>query len=244
MEPTKFIVLSEGRTGSTLLVHLLRSHRRIRMLGEELGEIALGNERTKRRIGRLGPVRYVEQLLKPPLFKKAAGFKLKYYYVSQEYGEQMGVDGLPDVLDFLVSRRDIKIIHLKRLNRLKTLVSTRVARITGVYLDTGKREAPGEARFELMPERCERAFKRMEECETSFDNTFKDHPMLEVHYEALVKERRHECDRILNFLGLPLRPLTTKTRKQRSTPLSETIANYKELSEHFRSTQWAGYFTD
>jgi LPS sulfotransferase NodH len=199
-------------------------------------------------IVKLGPVSYVSRWFKRVGLESAVGIKVLYYHVGERYGQKWGVDGLPEVMDFLKSQRDIRIIHLKRRNRLKSLTSMRVAAGTGKYLGTSDARdetAKGDSvTIHLAPDECEEEFRQIGRWEKRFDDAFQDHKILEVYYEDLVAERQAECDRILGFPGVSRRPLTTRMTKQRKSTLSEVIENYDDLKRHFAETEWAGFFTE
>jgi LPS sulfotransferase NodH len=199
-------------------------------------------------IVKLGPVSYVSRCFKRVGRESAVGIKVLYYHVGERYGRKWGADGLPDAMDFLVSQRDIRIIHLKRRNRLKSLTSMRVAAGTGKYLatsDVGDQTERGDsARIRLTPDECEEEFRQVQRWEKRFDDAFQDHKLLEVYYEDLVAQRQAECDRILDFLGVARRSLVTRMTKQRKSTLSEVIENYDDLKKHFAGTEWADYFAD
>jgi hypothetical protein len=213
-----------------------------------LGEGAFRQPLLKKMIVKLGPVSYVSRCLKRVGLEWAVGIKVLYYHVGKRYGQRWGVDGLPDVMEFLKSERDIRILHLKRRNRLKSLTSMRVAAGTGKYLgtsDTKDQTAKGDSvRIRLTPDECEEEFRQIGRWEKSFDDAFRDHEILEVYYEDLVAERQAECNRILDFLGVSRRPLTTRMTKQRKSTLSEVIENYDDLKRHFADTEWAGFFAE
>lgn len=191
----------------------------------------------------LGPRLYVERSFKRTRFERVVGLKLLYYQVEEEYGEKWGIDGLRDAMDFLKSQRDIRIIHLKRRNRLETLTSLRVAGLTHQYQRREDQAEQGDhLKIALTPDECEQAFGQMAEWEKLCDGAFVDHDMLEVYYENLVAEQRVECHRLLDFLSLTRRTLTSPLRKQRSRPLSDVIENYVELKQHFAETGWGRFF--
>ena len=67
---------------------------------------------------------------------------------------------------------------------------------------------------------------------------------MEVTYENLAAERDLECDRILDFLGVPRRKLKTRMLKQQTRSLPDIVTNYRMLKEHFDSTEWSSFFVE
>ncbi len=244
-EPLPFAVISRGRTGSNLLLSLLSSHPEIRIYGEIVGEFALRQPDVKQAIMDLGPVPYVARCFERAGLESAVGVKILYYQVEDAYARQWGVEGLPELMEFLKSRKTLRVIHLKRRNRLACLASIRVAALTKQYLVTNdKGSRTDNVSIRLAAEDCEKEFRRIGEWEAHYDEAFQDHEKLEVFYETLVSEWDAECNRVLDFLGVTRRTLTTSMRKQRNVPLSEVIDNYDELRRFFSGTAWACYFEE
>ncbi len=243
--PIIFVIITKGRTGSTLLNSLFDSHPRIRVCGEVIGEYTLRQPDLRKEILELGALPYVKRCFNRADLESAVGIKILYYQVEHRYGQRWGVDGLPGVLNFLKSQRDIKIIHLKRRNRLKTFASGRVARLTKKYIEYQEEtENARNININLTIDECERQFTRIGQWEKYYDDIFQEHKMLEVFYENLVAEQQTECNRLLDFLGVRRKPLSTRFKKQRTNPVSEVIENYEELKRHFSGTEWGRFFDE
>jgi LPS sulfotransferase NodH len=243
--PTRFMVITRGRTGSNLLLSLLRTHPEIRVEGEVIGEYKLRQPERKREVVELGPVPHVQRCLEGTDSATVIGFKILYYQVERSYEQKWGVDELWDVMQYVRSQRDIRVIHLKRRNRLRTLISIRVAALTKEYTRSGDgANPPEEVTVRLTPEECEEEFQRIGEWERRYDEAFADHRTLEVWYEDLAADMTAECDRVLEFLGVDRRPLTTSMKKQRRGSPAEVVENFDELRRHFEGTEYAWYFED
>lgn len=135
----KFMILAEARTGSTMLVRALTSHPSIRCFGEVFNKmvpfVAFGvdgydnfsaRERTRRDRDFTSFLReriYCSQ----PEEIRAVGFKTLY-------GQFWGFRGL---LEHLVDDAEIRVLHLKRRNILRMLVSLKMAQATGVWVEIG-----------------------------------------------------------------------------------------------------------
>jgi hypothetical protein len=157
--PARFAIITRGRTGSNLLHSLLGSHPRVRAGGEIFGEYMLRQPEMKKEILTLGPALYARRCFDRTGFESAVGIKILYHQIEQPYAWNCGVEGLPEVLDFLKSQEDIKIIHLKRRNRLKTLTSRRVAKLTKKYLEYEEQAArANNIRISLTTDECESEF--------------------------------------------------------------------------------------
>jgi hypothetical protein len=223
----------------------LDSHPAIRQRGEVIGEWRMRQPEIKAKIIECGPVEYVEcQFKRKSRSEAAVGIKMNYYQLGEKYARKWGVDRIPEVYDFLKLNEDIKIIHLKRRNRLKTLASARVAAKTNRYVVTDKSELANDRQIELSADECISWFKRIGALEEQYDEAFRSHNLYEAIYEEIVLNKDRECDRILQFLGVATRPLQSKTLKLNKRPLSEIIKNYWDLKEHFADTEWGKYFDD
>jgi LPS sulfotransferase NodH len=243
--PARFAIITRGRTGSNLLDSLLASHPRVRSRGEIVGEYMLRQPEIKKKVLTLGPALYARRCFDRTGFESVVGIKILYYQIEQRYAQKRGIERLPEVFDFLKSHEDIKIIHLKRRNRLKTFTSFRVANLINKHIEF-KEHAGGDnnIRISLASDECESEFNRIGQWEKFYDHAFQGKKMLEVFYENLVAEQQAECHRILDFLGVCRRPLVTQMKKQRTRPLREVIENYDELKKHFAGTEWARFFDE
>lgn len=243
-DPTPYCIVTHGRTGSNLLCSLLRSHPKVHDAGEALGDWAFAHEGStlRRDLLERGSTAYVTAMYRRQRLESASGIKVLYAQFEPEYAARQGVPDLVDLLTFLRRERAIRIIHLKRENRLETLVSMDVARDVREHrLVAGDGAAHGST-ISLSPQRCVQEFTRIGEWEKRFDDAFRQHALLDVTYEALVADRDHESRRVQDFLGVPLRPLQTDLRKQIRRPMAQVIENYAELTAALAATPWARYF--
>ncbi len=242
--PTKFVIVTRGRTGSNLLVSLLNSHPRIRQCGEVFGESQLRQEDIRAEIMRQGAVPYLDRCLARRGIEATAGVKALYYQLLEPYSQRWGLSDLPDVLPHLQSAEGFRFIHLKRRNKLACLASIKATAISGRWELTSKDERRSDFRIELTPEQCEDEFRRTEERERQFDSCFRHRPLLEVYYEQLAADTEPECRRILDFLGVSQRRLQAGTVRQNVRPLSETIKNFDELRDRFAGTPYEEFFAE
>lgn len=244
-KPTIFVVISRGRTGSNLLMSLLDSHPRISIRGSIIGESVMANPSRKDEIVRMGTVPYLKQCFKRTGFESAVGIKILYYQVEHVYEKRNDVRGLKDLMDFIISHQGIRIIHLKRRNRLETLTSIRVAAFTKKYrLLDGPEKTVDATRITLSPEESEREFRQIEEWENLYGNALNGHKTLEVYYEDLSQNTATECNRIFDFLGVHSQSVNTHMQKQRRRPLEQVIENYNDLKKYFEGTEYARFFEE
>jgi hypothetical protein len=89
-----------------------------------------------------------------------------------------------------------------------------------------------------------RDFTETRKSENEFAQLFAGHPLLDVHYEVLERDYQAEMERVQQFLGITVERLAVKTSRQSDKPLSVSIANYHELKEQFRGTEWEEFFDE
>lgn len=244
----RFIILGRGRTGSNFLRGLLNSHSQIVTFGElfrfydsigwefplydrywqDPGLIALMQN---------DPVGFLEKKVfrKYPKQVSAVGFKLFYYHAQE--------DSRRAVWTFLRDRKDIRIIHLKRNNTLRMILSEKKAFKTDNWTNTTGIE---EEKFTvtLDYEECLWRFRHEQGVAEEFDRFFYGHPKLTLLYEHLSSDYRDAVKPVLEFLGVNHEPLKPATYKQSNQPLAEAIVNYFELKEKFRNTPWDAFFEE
>ena len=122
-----YMICCPARSGSTLLVHLLRSHPGILSHGEIMGKRITGLSgplgtqfgkdpdvmKTLEGIRHARPETYLYSYILHPHGHKAVGFKLKY--------EELGSRSYTRILDFVRADKDIKILFLDRENLFELL---------------------------------------------------------------------------------------------------------------------------
>lgn len=245
---SRFIVLGSGRTGSNLLVSMLNSHPQIQCLNElfnpsEPDRILWG--RAERETGSedlalraSNPVRFLEErvFVDPTGRARLVGFKIFYYHARDPIGEQVWLH--------LRSDSELKVIHIKRRNRLRKHLSEQVAKMTRKWAITSDREAHRNIKVTLPVEQCVASFERTIGYENEAAEFFKNHAILDVYYEALSSNSEQIGARVLNFLGAKQLPMVSSTRRQIVQPLREIVENYDDLVAHFAGTPWERYLND
>jgi LPS sulfotransferase NodH len=242
---TKFIILGRSRTGSNFLRGLLSSHSQIVVLGELLknyNAIEWGTDgypQTGRdlRIMQTDPARFLDTIVfrKYPRYVAAVGFKLFYYHAQQEE--------LKPAWEHLRERKDIRVIHLKRRNILKTHLSRQRAEMTDLWTNVGGSKEV-EKPIQLDYEKCLQDFIQTRQWEKDYALFFKDHPKIELDYEDLVADYVSVAHDIQDFLGVKDEPVKPQTHQQSHWPLSRAVANYAELRGKFMGSEWEEFFEE
>jgi LPS sulfotransferase NodH len=244
----RFIILGEGRSGSNFLRGLLNSHPRILAFGElfrfadAIGWEFPDHDRylsTARLIAlsRDDPGAFLEREVfrRHPGAIRAVGFKIFYYHADRSSRSA--------VWSYLESHREIKVIHIKRRNTLRALLSLKKAFATNRWTETGP-PAPDTLSVLLDPDECWRRFALAEGTKARFDAVFGQHARLDVVYEELERDHEGQMSRVQDFLGVDRHAVKPLTYKQASMPLARAIVNYGDLKAMFADTRWKEFFDE
>jgi LPS sulfotransferase NodH len=225
-----FVLLFQGRTGSTYLTEALASHPEIKMLGEDFAG------RKKAPSIQLQAMR---EFLTPPLLGsyRAIGFKIKL----QDVGD-------PEGFAELLKEKRVYIIHLGRRNRVKHAVSWINAlplyNLTGDWNLYKDGHRPGAliidpAEFRTALEQVEERHRVLRGYVMSLEL-----PTLSLHYEDLLIDKRNTIDLVFSFLSVPSQPGEGKAIKNTSDDLRQAIKNFDELRSLYTGTPYETMFDE
>lgn len=220
---TRFLIVTAGKTGSTLLVDLLNAHPDIDCDQEVLSHQVLMPQRL---------VATRAALAAP----KAYGFKLRLPHLTTQ--------GYPDPAMPLAwwHADGWQLIHLVRRNLLRRTLSSIVA---------SRRPSPHHTRrdgpVKLQPltldvEQLLARMGRQHEMNLAEQAALADLPRLTISYEDdLVDAARHQpaLDRVFAFLGLDPVPVTTRYVRIVAEPLERLITNFDEVRAAVRASPFA-----
>jgi LPS sulfotransferase NodH len=245
---TKLVIFSRGRTGSHLLVSLLASHPKVRQHAEIFGEYYLKFDFIRNEINKMGAVSYFDHTTRRIFTEQVVAVKFLYYQLEPEYAHRWNVPDMPSLLPVLKERKDLRIVHLKRRNRLATLISWKLAHQTRRWKHPGHdrsskgHSAEPKTTVNLSYDECEQEFAQTERWQQSYDAAFAGHPFVDMYYEDLVMDRRAEMARVLQLLDLEDCELQTPLRKQNTRTIEDTLENFPELRQRFADTPYADFF--
>lgn len=234
-----------------------------------------GYERAGRRsavaaLHRDDPVRFAEDWLFGPMppCTRAVGFKLLYtqgrfgtdhWWHGPEYEDWWAEIGLSpswgtaesDLWAWLakvpgLGGAGVRVIHLRRENLLRAVVSGQIAHQTKKWGATasGGHTTDAGCTVTLDPEALLRDFEAEARFARDTAIQFADRPVFNLSYERLLENPAGELAAVQEFLGLPQATLITKTRKQSVTPLAELIANYDQVRDALADTRYARLLDD
>ena len=245
---TKFLILTRSRSGSNFLVDLLNSHSKVLCYSElfspsgvtHWGVPGYGAKQFKsesvRRLKEEDPVKFMTQYVykTAPGWISAVGFKLFYNHAKEGKGDNLW--------KYLEGLEDLRVIHLKRKNTLKTVVSQKIAMASGVWVKRAKHGAAMREAIELSHDECLTQFERTRRWQEEYDEYFAPKEKMDVIFEDLVADTDRVMYGVQSFLGVESQRLTAGTQKQSSKPLVEVVANYKQLRDSFSGTEWEAMF--
>ena len=240
----RFVVIGAERTGTNLLIGLLNQYEGL-YCGNELfnpGQIAkdriawteLGDRREALlALRKEDPVGFLDELrARSPA--PTTGFKLLYSHGLR----------LPALLDSLVADKDLRVIHVRRRNLLRRLVSERQARAASRWAASPGVEAPALPKVEITLPELLSDFQQIEARQAEYAARFADHATLEILYEDLAADPARVAARAAAFLGLPPRaekPAVT-FQKTGAESLADALGKADELRAQMR--RWAAFFDD
>ncbi len=221
----RLAIVCNARTGSNFLYMGLCGSPRIKMYHEIFAV------RHRRESGK-----NYDQVL-ATLFQKerrnieCVGCKLFYEHLSAEEWERF------------FARKEFKIIHLTRENRLRTIVSQDIAFMTDEWSvsnsDSGK--SLKERRLVLDTTTLIARLEEVRDLENRMRQGFADRHILEVTYRELTRNPEATFQRIGDYIGVDdIDPAVSSMTKQNPERLSQLIKNYDEVCRLLEDTEFTG----
>jgi SAM-dependent methyltransferase/LPS sulfotransferase NodH len=247
-----YMITCPARSGSGMLVNLLRSHPDICSHGEVFSPNKItgitGTYLWKSRdqpgfLEQLSeerdrdPLKFLYKIVLDLQGKKAVCFKLKHNELVQpEFGL---------LRNEIINDRDFRIIHLRRENLLRRYLSHYIAsRVTGIRWVVQGQTVPELQPLTLDPSECQKNFETILRREKEFAELFAQHPSFSISYEEMVTPGGEKIQSLLDFIGVSRRELTTATLKLARNDLRQAIANFEELRDYFASSPYFKFFED
>jgi LPS sulfotransferase NodH len=210
-----FVILSEPRTGSTLLHTYLNFHSNVISYGEVLREKVKEDISIARK-----PLR--KFVFKPHASQiKAVGLKLFYSYHLKPPFQV----AFQEVID----RADVRIIHLIRKDVLQQYVSLQIARETKKWSTSDTPSGKRRNKKMLLDIDNLRHYVRDHYQKQKLLNTlFQEHRMLIIYYEDLKDDAENTLLEVQQFLGVKHQKLKSLLQKQNRRLLETMLENYDE----------------
>jgi len=253
-----FVILADNRTGSTWLQSLLNDHPEI-FCGSELFGSGIdppwGKEIDDKILDLRENSRYI-QILKAFYAADSAldispavtymGFK--FFYNHQPLKNFNGLDDSSPghkFLSYLINLKDLKIIHLQRRNLLKCYTSLVLAKKERDWFsseDLKNKITKVKIDFEDFKYFVKKRIRAI----SLYKTFFKGCDMISIYYEDLVSNQLAQLNRLLQFLGVSVRPLSLSFPSYQMHPehISNYISNYSSLKECCNNTNLREFFND
>lgn len=244
-EPRAFVVLGDERTGTTMLVDLLRGQDGVWCADEIFNprQICEGriswpgaSDAEREQLVRwrsAAPARVLTELRRSAAKAGArwAGFKLLYSHGT--------ADGR--VLQPLVMDREFFVVDMRRRNRLRRWVSFCRATASDAWYSRGTPQ-PVAGAVTIDPESMLRSFVLGELLEARYRALFGAHRYLQLTYEDVVDDLaaavRQLGDHFGDDCGERFAVVAPRSRKTGSGGLRDAIANHDEVAATLRRTRW------
>lgn len=244
---TRFLVTGLPRVGTNLILHSLSVHPQVLAYNELFnvhrilwGSSAVDAEPDEAYLTLRNeyPLRFLEHVLSPEMPGiTAVGFKLFYMQAGQEESEKFRL-----VWPYLQRMKGLKVVDLVRENRLKQAFSWVKARRSRIWLQKGD-DAPDPQEPMAIPfDELHGYFLWYDTMHQVRSELLRGMDTLVVRYEELAEDFPGQIKRIQRHLGVTPLTLPPITRKQRTTPISRAISNYRNLREQFAKTPYLKYF--
>lgn len=230
---TPYVILFIERDGSTYLTSLLSSHPDVEAIYERFSVMVQKGTSAAEQL------EWAEKFFTPRVIgkSKAIGFKTKLIDV-------LDLDGFTSLL----RKKNIKIIQMRRRNRVKAVVSRinarRLFETTGNWnlYDKSDRMPPMEIDPDLFSEYLSEREKADEELQAYVDQL--SLPTLKIVYEELLVNKEEILGKVFEFLNVPNYPVQEKTLKNTSDDLRDVVTNYDELRSLYTGTPYAEMFDE
>jgi len=233
---TKFILLFEGRTGSSYLTSSLNSHPNIKMLWEIIGTYYATQNKNKKNLMAERQKEWIQHFYSIKRNNiKALGFKTKLRDIADK-----------EWLANFLEQNKIKIIYSTRKNIIRLTVSILNAQQLHKKWNTwnayNKKQIP-KSLFIDIPKFNNELIERVaiESELKSFINNL-NLPKIKIYYSELLQNEDKLHKKLYSFLNIPY--YKTKGNYYKNTPqkLKNFIKNYQELYNYYKNTKYKSMF--
>jgi len=222
---TRFVLLYQGRTGSTFIIDSMGSHPNVITRGEFLsGKDAKAQESTIRNF-----------YSKAPKSAQALGFKTK----------------LRDIADkkkflALMDEFDVKMIFMYRSNLVKLALSKLNAHRIFKKYGTWNRLKGQEPLPQFAPtiEEFDEALQFRKTKEEELQEFMKEvkRDMIVRDHQDLIDDPEKLFNEYFDYIGVEPAPLSSVVRKNESDNMRDDLLNYDEIKAHYSDTPYAKMF--
>lgn len=236
--PVKAVIVTNGRTGSNLLVSHLNQSQEVRAYGEIFGTYYLNHDFLVRRIRDRGALWHLDDMLMRMGNERVTCVKILYRDFEERYRNIWSLPSLGQLFHRLESDDSLRIIHLVRENLLDVVLSNALAKQSGQFV--GKTYEV--KKISIPPRLCQRKMEGIAAREEKCRAAFRGPRYLELSYEELTSDTTNVLKRLQTFLGLAPFTVQARLKKQNKASRAESLENYDELKAYFAGTSYARFF--
>ena len=237
-ETVRYLILFEGRTGSTMMGQLLNQNPEVIHIGEDVSKYQEeGWPKQREWIDNLlfNTSNFSDERIKPGA--TAVGFKVKLRKIAD-----------PLELQHYIENNNIKVIYMTRNNKIKQIASS--IRAIDLYSSSGsyninndsQTKVPGA--YEISIRRFNNTLIWLQAAEYKLECFISKlaAPIHKVVYEDLCSDMQGTMDNLFSFLEVEPTETKPKTTKITSDNLEDAISNYKELKEFYSDSIYSHMF--
>jgi LPS sulfotransferase NodH len=244
----KFVMIGSERTGTNLLSGLLDSHpdctvgnEIFNQFYEDPKEIPwdIFNEEERIQLKKIrseNAIEFVDSLYDSAFDRgfRVAGFKFMYGHAVDH----------SDVRDHLLNDPDVRIIHVRRRNLLRRLVSERQALMSGVWAQDANTPKLAVPPVQIPINEMIWDFTEKEENLRFYNSVFENrNNVIEVHYEDISTRPQAVANRVARFLGLSIKSdMEIRFRKTGAESMRDAVSNHDNLKA--RLGNWLAFFDE
>ena len=229
----KFVIISQYRSGSTMLCRTLNEHPELKV-GEEI--LHKDHEKMvdwrKQIINEKQNANFLNKNFIKSAFQRINGFKIMLTQIEKN----------SEILEYLKSIKDLKIMLLYRINFLKAFVSLKVALHTNIWQKENSMEKEIFINpININPKEMLENFEKTEKEIQFYKKFFKNHENIEIKYENLIGDWENEFAKIQKFLNVQELCISPQLKKLNHN-YKIFIKNYNELKDFFIKTKYKKFF--
>jgi LPS sulfotransferase NodH len=259
-EKTNFIILFQGRTGSSYLIDLLNQHPEITAESEMLVRLrkVSGFAENSGILDRFyGAFRLFRDGL--PSMKQIKAVKQLYDNPNpptRVIGFKTKVRDIENLLEMknVLEPRNVKLIVMNR----KNLVKKAISHITAARLNQKTKDKYRKVAWNLYDDKDRLGQQRIEidEFRRSLKSVIFEHKILqayaeylnldrlELEYSDLLRNRNEWLHQVFDFLGVTWADLESKMLKNTDDDLRKAISNFEELKSHYSGSEYEAMFDE
>ncbi len=226
--PSNFIIISHGRTGSTLLVKALNVNPDVCCASELFGPPNQKHPNDAIVNYTAGPGDVFLQTFYSLNICPAMGFKIFTFHARAN-------SEASKAWDYLISDKNIKCIFLRRENLLAAYISELRARETGQWQPSPMQQEDHLSTEKIIvdPERAKKYISQIEIQMNRARDDFSDHDVLEISYEELQSDIENLMLRLSDFLNIKYVKSGFQFYSLLGSNYLDLIANREEIVQVF-----------